>query len=305
MVRDTLRLGTERRRGLGLGVGLRRGLGVGLRRGLGVGWGLGVGRRLGLGLGLGVGWRRGLGVGLGLGLGLGVGWRRGPGVAPCDVGTSPVVVPAVSFSSGTMSFAVSRIESSKASREVMDRDPLPAGRLLVLLLSGSRGEMARREVREPTLSLRALVLGEVEAAPRIESSKASREAMDRDPLPAGRLLVLGSGTLGGLLLSWSRGEMARREVREPTLSLRALVLGSMLSARVVFILLLLGSRDEVVRRELMVAARLRRGVVFGLSLSGSRGVMASRELREPTTTLSLRSVNVSTPPVSLAGRASR
>ena len=155
----------------------------------------------------------------------------------CDVGTSPVVVPAVSFSSGTMSFAVPRIESSKASREVMDRDPLPAGRLLVLLLSGSRGEMARREVREPTLSLRALVLG------------------------------------------------------------------SMFSARVVFILLLLGSRGEVVRRELMVAARLRRGVVVGLSVSGSRGVMASRELREPT--LSLPSVNVSTPPVSLAGRASR
>ena len=234
--------------------------------------------------------------------GLGVGRRRGLGVA-CDVGISPVVVPAVSVSSGTMSFAVPRIESSKASREAMDRDPLPAGRLLSLLLSGSRGEMARREVREPTLSLRALVLGEVEAAPRIESSKASREAMDRDPLPAGRLLVLGSGTLGGLLLSGSRGVMASREVREPTLSIRALVLGSMFSARVVFILWLLGSRGEVVRRELMVAARLRRGVVFGLSLSGSRGVMASRELRDPT--LSLPSVNVSTPPVSLAGRASR
>ena len=176
MVRDSLRLGTERRRGLGLGLRLGLGLGVGLRRGLGVELrrGLGVGRRRGLGLGLGlgvglrrglgVGWRRGLGVGLGLGLGLGlgVGWSRGLGVA-CDVGTSPVVVPAVSFSSGTMSFAVPRIESSKASREVMDRGPLPAGRLLVLLLSGSRGEMARREVREPTLSLRALVLGEVVA----------------------------------------------------------------------------------------------------------------------------------------------
>ena len=284
-------LGVGLRRGLGvglrrgLGVGRRRGLGVGRRRGLGVGWrrGLGVGRRRGLGVGwrrgLGVGWRRGLGVGRRWGLG--VGWRRGLGVA-CEVGASPVMVPAVSFSSGTMSFAVPRIESSKASREAVDRD---------------------REVREPTLSLRALVLGEVEAAPRIESSKASREAMDRDPLPAGRLLVLGSGTLGGLLLSGSRGVMASREVREPTLSLRALVLGSMFSARVVFILLLLGSRGEVVRRELMVAARLRRGVVFGLSLSGSRGVMASRELREPT--LSLPSVNVSTPPVSLAGRASR
>ena len=81
------------------------------------------------------------------------------------------------------------------------------------------------------------------------------------------------------------------------------MLGSIFSARVVFILLLLGSRGEVVRRELMVAAWLRRGVVFGLSVSGSRGVMASSELREPT--LSLRSVNVSTPPVSLAGRASR
>ena len=207
--------------------------------------------------------------------------------------------------------AAPRIESSKASREAMDRGPLPAGRLFVLgsgtlgglLLSGSRGEMARREVREPTLSLRALVLGSMFSARVvfILLLLGSRgQVVRRELMVAARL---GRGVVFGLSVSGSRGVMARREVREPTLSLRALVLGSMFSARVVFILLLLGSRGEVVRRELMVAARLGRGVVFGLSVSGSRGVMASRELREPT--LSLPSVNVSTPPVSLAGRASR